>query len=418
MLQIIGLDISKASVSACLISEKITDAREFYYRYAFQKFDATVRGMNQLFALIGSENLGETIAIMEPTGVNYSRLWGTQLARAGVEVRLVGHRELRSFREHNLGLPDKDDDADALALAIYGWDYQDTPRRFVQVRDHTIVEIRRLVLRLAHLNRVQSPIINRARQDLAWQLPEAALIRSLRYGDKVPLLWGWLCGERQSVKYDLMVERSIGLGITDELRKHAARICDLQREEMILEFELSKLVGEPQFLPYRKIFARFGFGRRVEALLLSQIYPLENYLAADGRPDVKIRTGRKSGKPTKRHLSLHRFCKALGYAPTQESSGDLHKSKVSGGSDLCRRALWQWIFTRIEPTRSRLHNDIGDQLGKIMDEEKLSGRPVRLIRSRVAAKAVKMLFKELVRELVYAENLNPESKTEYQELLE
>jgi len=61
-------------------------------------------------------------------------LWGTQLARAGVEVRLVGHKELRSFREHHLGLPDKDDDADALALAIYGWDYLESPRRFVQVR--------------------------------------------------------------------------------------------------------------------------------------------------------------------------------------------------------------------------------------------------------------------------------------------
>lgn len=415
MTQIIGLDISKASISCCLISEKIDEPRDFYYRYNFHKFAATAHGINELIALIGSENVANTIAIMEPTGVNYQMLWGTQLVRAGVEVRLVGHKELRSFREHHLGLPDKDDDADALALAIYGWDYQDTPRRFVQTRDRTIVQIRRLVLRLAHLNRVQSPIINRARQDLAWQFPEAALIKSLRSGEKVPLLWGWLCGERQSAKYDLLLERSIGLGITDELRKHAARICDLQREEILLEFELSKLMGQPQFLPYRKVFARFGFGRRVEALLLSQIYPFENYLAADGKPDVKIRKGRRSGKPTKRHLSLRRFCKALGYAPSQESSGDLQKSKVVGGSDLCRKALWQWIFTRIEVKRARMGNDIGDRLGEIMDSEKASGRPVRLIRSRVAAKAVKLLFKELVCELVCSHNSPPEPN---QELLE
>jgi len=403
MTQIIGIDISKSSVSCCLISEKVTEPREFYYRYDFKKFSASAFGLCELLKMIGDDR-ENTIAVMEPTGVNYSRLWGTHLARAGVEVRLVGHKELRSFREHHLALPDKDDDADALSLAIYGWDYLETPRRFVQVRSQTIVEIRRLVLRLAHLNRVQSPIINRARQDLAWQFPEAALIRSLRCGEKVPLLWGWLCGQRQSVKYDLMLERSIGLGITDELRKHAARICDLQREEMELEFKLSKLVGEPQFLPYRKVFARFGFGRRIEALLLSQIYPFENYLAADGKPDVKISKGRKSGKPTKRHLSLRRFCKALGYAPTQESSGDLQKSKVSGGSDLCRKGLWQWIFTRIEPSRTRLKNGIGDRLGELIDLEKTSGRPVRLVRSRVAAKAVKLLFKELVHELVYCPN--------------
>ena len=416
-MQILGLDISKASVSCCLLTEKPTEPRQFYYDCDFYKFEATAFGIRGLLTLIGGD-LANTIAVMEPTGVNYQLLWGTHLARAGVEVRLVGHKELRSFREHHLGLPDKDDDADALALAIYGWDYLEVPRRFVQVRSQTIVQIRRLVLRLSHLNRVQSPIINRARQDLAWQFPEAALVRSVRSGEKVPLFWGWLCGQRPSVKYDLMLEESIGLGIDEGVRLHAARICDIQREEMVVEFQLSKLVSEPQFLPYRKVFARFGFGRRVEALLLSQIYPFENYLAADGKPDVKIRNGRLSDKPTKRHLSQRRFCKALGYAPSQESSGDINRSRVSGGSDLCRKALWLWIFTRIEPQRVRLNNEIGDRLGEIMDAEKLSGRPVKLVRSRVAAKAVKMLFREFVRELVYSQNPSIEFEIEHQELLE
>ncbi len=396
-MQIIGLDISKSSVSACLLFEKPTEPRQFYYDYNFHKFEATVTGISGLLALIG--NPSETVAVMEPTGINYQRLWGTQLARAGVEVRLVGHKELRSFREHHLGLPDKDDDADALALAIYGWDYLDSPRRFLQIREEAIVTIRQLALRLAHLNRVQSPIINRARQDLAWQFPEVALIKSVRNSEKVPLLWGWLCGQRQSVKYDLLYEKSVGLGIAESVQLHAARLCDLQREEMVVEHELRQLLSAPQFMAYRKVFARFGFGQRVEAILLSQIYPLENYLNADGKPEVRIKKGRKSGKPTKRYLSLRRFMKALGYAPSQESSGDLQKSKVVGGSDLCRKALWQWVFTRIEPKQRRLKNDIGDRLGTIIDAEKASGRPVKLVRSRVAAKAVKLLFKELIYEL-------------------
>lgn len=395
-MQILGLDISKSSVSACLLLEKPTEPRQFYYDYDFQQFSATVAGITGLLTLIGNK---PTIAVMEPTGVNYQKLWGTQLARAGVEVRLVGHKELRSFREHHLGLPDKDDDADALALALYGWDYLDSPRRFLQIRQEVIVSIRQLVLRLAHLNRVQSPIINRIRQDLAWQFPEVALIKSVRTSDNVPLLWGWLAGERQSRKYDLLYERSVGLGLTDSVRRHAARLCDLQREEMIIELELRKLLSAPQFLCYRKVFARFGFGQRVEALLLSQIFPLENYLGADGEPDVKIRKGRKSGKPTKRHLSLRRFMKALGYAPSQESSGDSQKAKVVGGSDLCRKGLWQWVFTRIEPQRCRLKNDVGRLLGEMIDSEKASGRPIKLVRSRVAAKAVKLLFRELVQAL-------------------
>jgi hypothetical protein len=53
-----------------------------------------------------------------------------------------------------------------------------------------------------------------------------------------------------------------------------------------------------------------------------------------------------------------------------------------------------------------------------MDAEKLSGRSVKLARSRVAAKAVKLLFKELNHELVYFQNPSIESEIEYQELLE
>jgi hypothetical protein len=258
------------------------------------------------------------------------------------------------------------------------------------------VKIRQLALQLAHLNRVQSPIVNRIRQDLAWQFPEVALIRSERHSNNVPLLWGWLAGERESNKYDRMYERSVGLGLTDTVKHHAARLCDLQREEMAIdEIDLRQLLALPQFFAYRKVFAKFGFGQRTSAILLSQIYPIENYLI-DGKPDVKIRRGRKSGKPTKRHLSLRRFMKALGMAPSQESSGDALKSKIVGGSDLCRKALWQWVFTRIEPKRTRLANEIGRQLGEIIDAEKASGQPVKLVRSRIAAKAVKLLLKELV----------------------
>jgi hypothetical protein len=91
-------------------------------------------------------------------------------------------------------------------------------------------------------------------------------------------------------------------------------------------------------------------------------------------------------------------------APSLESSGDKHKSKVVGGSDLCRKAFWQWVFTRIEPARwrsppqaSRLNNHIGEQLGEILDREKAAGRPVKLVRMKVAAHAARLLFRELGR---------------------
>lgn len=390
--RILGLDISKSSVSACLLLSKPSDPRQFYYECPFMLFSANSEGIKALLAL------KPDIAVMEPTGVNYSKLWGTHLARAGVEVRLVGHKGLRNYREHQLSLPDKDDDADALALACYYFDYYDQPRRFVQIRDFTTTRIRELVLRLAHLNRVQSPIINRLRQDLAWQFPEVAHIKSLRSVDgDVPLLWGWLCGERKSKRYDNLRSSSVGLGITSTVQYHARRLCDLQREEHSIETELHQLLTNSKFIAYRQVFKSFGFGVRLEAIILSQIYPIENYFGADGKPEVKIRKGRKSGKPTKRYLSLRRFQKSLGLAPSLEASGDKSKIKIVGGSDLCRIAFWQWVFTRIEVKRCRLDNEIGAVLGTQLDAEKAAGRPVRLVRARISAKAAKLLFRELVK---------------------
>lgn len=392
MIRVLGLDISKSSVSACLLIEKPTSPRQFYYEYQFLKIEANITGIRKLL------DLKPDVAIMEPTGNNYSKLWGTHLARSGVEVRLVGHKELRSYRANHLALPDKDDDADALALACYYFDYSSDQRRFVQIRDEVIVRIRELVLRLAHLNRVQSPIINRLRQDLAWQFPEVALVKSVRGASgEVPLLWGWLAGDRASKKYDLLYKLTVGLGITATVRHHASRLCNLQKEEFSIEEELHELLNDSRFEKYRATFARFGFGPRLSAVIISQIYPVEAFLNADGKPEVKIRQGRNSKKPTKRHLSLRRFQKALGLAPSLESSGDMRKSKVIGGSDLCRKAMWQWVFTRIEPRRSRLDNSIGENLGELLDREKAAGRPVKLVRMKVASRAARLLFRELVK---------------------
>jgi len=184
-------------------------------------------------------------------------------------------------------------------------------RRFVQIRDFTTTRIRELVLRLAHLNRVQSPIINPLRQDLAWQFPEIAHVKSRKGVDgDVPRLWGWLCGERSSKRYDNLRDRSIGLGITSTVRHHARRLCDLQREEHSIEVELQELLGDSKFTAYREVFKTFGFGVRLEGIILSQIYPINAYFGPDGKPEVRIRKGRKSGKPTKRYLSLRRFQKS------------------------------------------------------------------------------------------------------------
>lgn len=384
-MRIIGLDICKNSVVACVIChETIAEPRQLYYDLDFPRFYTDAAGIKGLLAL------KPDVAVMEPTGVNYMKLWAAHLTQNGVKIVLVGHKQLRSYRE-NLGLPDKDDPADALALACYYQQHQNSDQRFVRQRDPVIAHVRDIVLRLYHLNRVRSPIINRIRQDLAWQFPEAAKI-SL----DAAVFWGWLAGVRKSLKYDHLYAATVGLGLKVETKEACASVCELQRRERVLELEMRNLMKDSRFLSYRKVFAAFGFGERVEALILSQIYPLENYLV-DGKPEVKIRKGKNSGMPTKRHLSRRRFQKALGVAPTREDSGDKRSTKKAGSS-LCRMALWQWLFTRIEPKKSRVKNPLGQHLGDLLDLEKKT-RPVKLARSRVCSKAAAILFRSLVKEI-------------------
>ncbi len=270
-MKIVGLDVCKLSVVACILSARPIEPRQFYYAAKFQTFEANALGIRDLLAL------SPDLAVFEPTGVNYSKLWGTHLARAGIEVRLIGHIELRHYRKDTLKLPDKDDQADALALACYGFDYLNDLTRFVQIREPLIIQIREQVLRLSHLNRCKSPIVNRLRQDLAWQFPEIAKKCLTRTGNHLSLILRWLADESPSAKYDRLLLISIGLGLTNTARYHAQRLCHIHMEELEIEAHLANLTSNTSFAVYRRVFARFGFGQRVEAMILSQIYPFENY---------------------------------------------------------------------------------------------------------------------------------------------
>ena len=243
---------------------------------------------------------------------------------------------------------------------------------------------------------MQSPILNRLRQDLAWQFPEAAFVKSVRGKlGQPPLLWAWIAGIRESKRYDKLYQESIGLGLEQSTRDRSAIICNLQNQEYQIELELRSLFKSKCFHPYFQVFDSFNFGFRLSAILIAYVYPVEQFLV-NGKPEVKIHKGRTSGKPTKRYLSLRRFQKTLGLAPSLEASGDKKGIKTNNGSKLCRKAMWQWVFSALEPKKKRLGTPPTQQLCDYLDTEKANGKPVKLIPSRVAAKAVKLLFKELV----------------------
>ncbi|MDZ8263489.1 hypothetical protein [Nostoc sp. ChiQUE01b] len=128
------------------------------------------------------------------------------LESLGIKILWVGHIELRRYRGGK-NLPNKSDEADALAMAAYALDQENyletgelNGRQFLMHRPEPIDQLRKLVQQLEHLNRVQSPIINYIRQVLAWQFPEKAHSKteSTKVGN-VPPLWGWLAQRQTEV---------------------------------------------------------------------------------------------------------------------------------------------------------------------------------------------------------------------------
>lgn len=383
---IIGADACKDRLVYCVLdSDNMPKNLGEYYLNGdnFHQAYTSAHGLKQIL------DLKPDAIVLEPTGVNYTRLWVRKMSEQGVKVALIGHTQLRSYRK-NLNLPDKDDPADALAIGHYYAEHHLNPHRFVLVRDNLTAGLRETALRLGHLIRLQSPMINRLQQDLSYAFPERANATST-----ATLFWRWIAGSAKSLKYDRQMQESIGSGISPEMNLEAKLLVMVQGEERRIEFNLRSQLDDSQFAPYRQVLKKYGFGERAQAMIISQIYPIENFLGSENQPIVLVTTGKKSGKPTAKHISLRKFIKMLGVCPTREQSGKSTTTTNKSGSELCRTAFWLWLFTRIESSRSRLKNQQGIEIYEIFTEYK-NHKPIKLARSKTIGKVAKRLFYDLV----------------------
>lgn len=382
---VIGADACKDRLVYCVLdSDNMPSLREHYLDGSnFHDAYTSKHGLNEILAT------GADVIALEPTGVNYTKFWFRKLTEAGMKVALIGHSQLRMYRK-NLGLPDKDDPADALACGAYYIEHQGSPDRFVRLRDELTSNLRETALRLQHLTRLQSPAINRLQQDLAYAFPERA-----NTGINANLFWRWLAGNARSARYDRELSESIGSGITADMKFEARLLCQLQLEQQRIENELRGILDAPQFLPYRQVMKKYGIGEKVQAILISQIYPIENFLDENRQPIVLISKGKRSSRPTAKHISLRKVYKMLGIAPTREQSGKSPTATKKSGSQLCRNGLWQWLFTRIECGKTRLKSPLGNEIYGIFYQYK-THKPIKLARAKTIAKVVSMMFYDLV----------------------
>nr|WP_230968517.1 hypothetical protein [Nostoc sp. WHI] len=208
-LTILGIDVSKSSITTHILTQYPKGGLQAYWNKTRNKSSSLYPAFysnpdakkKQKSAFDFADYLAEIkpdYAILEPTGNHYSRLWASILNKLEIKILWVGHVELRRYRGGK-NLPNKSDPADALAMAAYGHDPDHrletgeiNLRYFLMHRPEPIDELRDLCQQLEHLNRVQSPIVNYARQLLAWQFPEVAHTKSVSTAGFLPPLWGWL----------------------------------------------------------------------------------------------------------------------------------------------------------------------------------------------------------------------------------
>lgn len=396
--KIVGIDVSAHFCVACILENRVDDKLDYFRtkREEIIKISPNKEGIEKLLSI------GATHAALEPTGVHYSRIWAEILNANGVQLLWVGHCQLKAYRKANR-LPNKNDYADALALGCYGIEHCDKPEYFVRFDPFSVGgDIRQLSLQLSHLNRVQSPIINRIRQALAFEFPELSEYSGDRSSDLPAPLFRYLAGRKIATqsknKFAKLEAESIGTGIGEFTKDHAERMCVIHEQESRIEKQLADLIGHEMFKPYNKVFDEFRMGQRVRSLILGTIFPLDTFLGEDRKPIIELVRNKKGKGKSKRYRSLNAFKLALGFGLVEDSSGKSDKW-ITGGSNLCRKALWQWEFTIIEPSKTRPTNDYGKALGEYRDKLKANGIPIKLVRSRTCCRAVEMLFKALVDEL-------------------
>lgn len=445
----LGVDVSKSSVTCHILTQYPIGGLKTYWQKSRTKasslfpsfYSSPKRKSKQKSAFDFADYIVENkpdIAILEPTGNHYSRLWARILESLEIKILWVGHIELRRYRGGK-NLPNKSDEADALAMAAYGVDPENyleygelNPRQFLMHRPQLIDELRELVQQLEHLNRVQSPIINYTRQTLAWQFPEKAHSQSesTKLGN-VPPLWGWLA-ERElevhpqsyksiSKQYQQSAAVQFGLEIDPTVRLHASWLCDIDIEEQRLETKLKSLVNDEQFKAYNQIFNGFNFGLRIRARLLSRIYPFEAFLTngkqlieREVREVKKKQVTRENGKSVvkflpgdvkrvKRNRSRDAFKLRLGMGTVLEQSGDKLVEK-GAGSALCRMNFWQHVITKIEVDGRLPDNPIGNEIAVYKETLKknvdASGKQLlngKHLQNKLMSKVANMLFRELSR---------------------
>lgn len=400
---IVGLDIGRSTAVAAALDYFPANPKRYFneHRRNFVRLNTSIEGIEQLLSL------NPTALVMEPTGNWYSAFWREFALSSGIPAYWVGHADL-SHQRGSYGFVNKRDDEDAFCLALCYFDERFIDihgrKRFIWFESGTCALLRQKFLELEQIDKNRTALVNQLRQRLTLEFPEIAT-RKFSASQKLgftPVL-GALAGIHTYTRIENELKRScartLGIEISDFTSDHALAICTMELRERKIKRALAHLLEDPEFSPYLKVFAQFGFGVRMQALMLSQVYPFEKFLI-DGKRYIEWEEDAK-GKLQKRDRSLRSFQAYMGLSYSLKQSGD-KKSKRFHGSTIVRSHLYAWALSVIAPQPpKRLNTSIGHILGEKFDSLRTEDSPIpgKDSFTRVLFKTTALLFRELRIEL-------------------
>lgn len=206
-MNILGIDICKNRAVCWMVSSLPRNPKQFWKQAIKddeRSKDPDIDPLTFYFNRGGIErlfSLNPDAIALEPTGMHYSTLVAEVAANLGIKVLWVGHVQAANYRKQQK-LPDKNDLADAFALGCYGLLYHEQPNYFIEFQPYPVTRIRELYLQLKSLNRFQGPLINRIKQQLSHEFPEAMDAQMTPRGDGRRALICWLAHrERETRKH-------------------------------------------------------------------------------------------------------------------------------------------------------------------------------------------------------------------------
>jgi len=143
---VVGIDVAKNKVDACIRSLSLT-----------QSWASSAEGRRKLVAWLRKHKVGK--AVMEASG-GYERDWANVLRAAGIEVRIVDPKRVRSFAR-SAGRLAKNDAIDAEMIAWFAETFGEAPG---QVCDAAREELAQMVNARHALLNVQTQLQNRSEQ--------------------------------------------------------------------------------------------------------------------------------------------------------------------------------------------------------------------------------------------------------------